>query len=707
MWKTASLVSLAALSSSIVLAEDPPVAQNPPAKAEVVVTATRETREINSVPNAVIRLDVGQDVTGKGVRTTPELLDGAPSVFVQKTAYGQGSPYVRGFTGFRNLLMIDGVRLNNSVFRDGPNQYWSTVDPFSLDRAELVMGPASVLYGSDAIGGSLNVMPIAPPAFNPEKPWSGRFLYRGASAEDSHVGRLSFGDSLSENLGFVGGISVKTFGDLRGGRDVGVQKHTGYDEQDWDFRGDYTINDDSTLSFCHQSVRQDDVWRTHKTRYGIDWKNLEIGDDKVHSYDQGRDLSSVKLRKENMRGLLDGTEITLSHQLQSEDLLRVRKNDSIDRQGFDVSTLGNTFQFTSDSDWGRWVYGTEYYRDQIESYSRKYKPDGTLGKTEIQGPVADDSTYDSIGVFAQDTLSLMNEAFELIPGARYTRSQADAQKVKDPITGKRTSLDDEWSSVCGSLRVLRPLTPDRRQVAFAGIAQGFRAPNLSDLTRLDIARSNEIETPAPDLDPENYIAYELGLKLGFDKLTSHVTAYHTDIDGMIVRAPTGRQLDGAGEVTKLNAGDGYVQGIEMLERYAFDDSWSVWIQGALTDGEVDGYPGSTTKREREYLSRLMPPTAQTGLRWQSRNAARWCELSADMADKADKLSASDKRDTQRVPPGGTPGYAILNARAGARLLRHLTLNLSLENIMDTDYRVHGSGVNEPGRNLILTAISDF
>jgi len=85
-----------------------------------------------------------------------------PGVMVQKTGHGQGSPYIRGFTGFRTLLMIDGIRLNNAVFRDGPNQYWNTVDPFSIERLEVVKGPSSVLYGSDAIGGTVNVITRGP-----------------------------------------------------------------------------------------------------------------------------------------------------------------------------------------------------------------------------------------------------------------------------------------------------------------------------------------------------------------------------------------------------------------------------------------------------------------------------------------------------------------------------------------------------------------
>jgi len=187
------------------------------------------------------------------------MLDGIPSVMVQKTAYGQGSPFLRGFTGFRTLCLIDGIRLNHSVFRDGPNQYWNTVDPLSVRDYELVMGPGSVLYGSDAIGGVLNALTIEPPTWNGAPNWESRLYYRGATAERSNVGRVQVGSRASRQLGFVGGVSLKDFGDLRGGRDVGVQEHTGYDEQDYDAKIRYNVNEDSQFTLGHQTVNQNDA----------------------------------------------------------------------------------------------------------------------------------------------------------------------------------------------------------------------------------------------------------------------------------------------------------------------------------------------------------------------------------------------------------------------------------------------------------------
>lgn len=683
-----------------------PANTNQPGEA-ILVTASRIPRDVNSEPRSAYHLDATKQTTHEAVRTTPDMLAELPSVQVQRTSQGQSSPFLRGFTGFRTLFLIDGIRLNNSVFRDGPNQYWGTVDPFSTEGYDVAMGPSSVLYGSDAIGGAVIARPNSTPIDDPNPEWERLLFYRGATAERSSIGRAQVSGPLGSKAAFTGGITAKKFGDLRGGRDVGKQSHTGYDEQDYDARVDYNLTDDSRLTFGHQTVNQNDAWRTHKTLYGIDWEGLSRGDDLIHSYDQHRDLTYLKNRIEHLDGPVDAMEWSLSRQVQTEDLWRVKKDAKSEAQGFDVTTWGATLQLESKDPVNEWVYGGDYYHDDVDSYLRKYKANGKLDKTEIQGPVADNATYETAGAFVEDTVHLMDGALDLVPGLRYTASRADANRVKDPLTGKATSLEGSWDALVGSFRILYPLTADRRHVIFTGVSQGFRAPNLSDLTRFDTARSNEIETPVDDLDPERFVSYEAGVKSRFARLTSQATYYYTTIDDMIVRAPTGRTIDGLMEVTKKNSGAGYIQGVEWSESLALTPEWSTWVAASWMEGEVDAYPKSTTVIERDTISRLMPPTAQAGLRWERPDGKYWAEVSAKAAEKADKLSADDKRDTQRIPPGGTPGYVVGTVRTGSKVTKNLDLAVALENVLDEDYRIHGSGINEPGRNLVLTAAYRF
>ena len=669
---------------------------------EVVVTAMRAETPIAEVPGAIHVVD-RDSMQASAPRTTPDALRGLPSVMVQKTGYGQGSPYLRGFTGFRTLMMVDGIRLNNSTFRDGPNQYWNTVDPWSVARYEAVMGPASVLYGSDAVGGAVNALTLAPPEWAGEPTYERTLAARVATADESLQTRAGVRARVTERLGLAAGFTWKKFNDVRGGEDVGRQRHTGYDEQDFDLRADYAVNENTTLTLAHQQVEQDDAWRTHSTFYGIDWEGLKAGDDQMRAYDQDRALTYARLAAADLDGIVSACNLTLSRQAQEEDLHRLRGDGRRDETGFDVVTWGAALELQSESDFGHWTYGADYYRDEVDSYGRHYKADGKLNKTDPQGPVADDAAYDLVGAYLQDTVPLFGGALELTPGVRYTYAQLDADRVLDPVSGETTARADDWDTVVGSLRALAPLGAARRHAVYAGVSQGFRAPNLSDLTRLDAARSTEIETPVDDLDPERFVSAEAGARYDDGRRSAEIAGYYTWIKDLIVRTPTGEVVDELQEVTKKNAGEGYVAGVELTLGWQVTEDWHVRLMGSWMDGEADAYPTSDPVAARDYVSRLMPLTGQAAVRWQPAGEAYWLEAVVDAAEKADRLSADDERDTQRIPPGGTPGYAVLTLRGGTTVLEGLDLTLALENVADEDYRIHGSGVNEPGRNLVLQA----
>lgn len=666
---------------------------------EIVVTPMRASTEAASVP-ASTYVVTSDDLATSAPRSTPEALEGIPSVMNQKTAYGQGSPYLRGFTGFRTLAMVDGIRLNNSVFREGPNQYWATIDPYSINRYEVVLGPASVLYGSDAIGGAVNALTPDVPAWEGRPAWERVLRYRGASADQSHQARIESGARLSETFGLRAGYSWKTFDDLRGGKEVGKQPETGYDETDWDARADYFWSSGARLTLGHQQVRQEDAWRTHRTIYGIEWEGTVKGDDQRHVFDQDRTLTYLRLAHADRGGAVDAYSLTLSRHKQGEDLDRVRANGRQDLQGFDVETWGVALTLESDSAIGRWVYGADYYRDLVDSYSIRIDPD-TAPKKGKQGPVADDAAYDLVGVFVQNTFDA--GGVEVTPGLRYTYAGLDAENVDKRPDG----ISDHWDAVVGSLRALLPLDAEKTHTVFAGISQGFRAPNLSDLTRLDSARSNEIETPVDDLKPERFVTADIGWRRATETWRAEVAYFHTWIEDLIVRTPTGETVDELLEVTKKNASEGWVHGVEVSGLVKLGDDWRIRAVATWMEGEADGYPTSDPVIAREPLSRVMPLTGRLALRWQPGGGRYWAEAEVEAAEKADRLSSGDKRDTQRIPPGGTPGYVVGTLRGGVQATDTLAITLALENVSDEDYRIHGSGLNEPGRQLVVSARCTF
>ncbi|NQT21793.1 MAG: TonB-dependent receptor, partial [Planctomycetes bacterium] len=415
--------------------------------------------------------------------------------------------------------------------------------------------------------------------------------------------------------------------------------------------------------------------------------------------DQARDLVYVQYHGENLGKFPGKATLSLSYQLQQESQWRVKSSGKADAQGVDVGTLGFWAQFETLHPLGRLSYGVEYYHDNVNSYKRKYKADGSPDGTEIQGPVADDATYDLMGAFVQNEVPLSDKLSATV-GARYTHAQVDAARMEDPTTGNPTSLSDSWDNIVGSLRFQYYLRENWN--IFTGVSQGFRAPNLSDLTRLDTARTNEIETPSPGLEPEEFVSYEIGTKANFSRLKGQIAYFYTDIRDMIMRYPTGVVIDGDNEVQKANAGDGFVHGIEVQSEYDLGREWSLFGGLCWQEGEVDTYPTAALVKEREPMSRMAPLSGLIGVRWQSASRRYWAEGLVRMADEQDRLSSRDVSDTQRIPPGGTPGYAVYGVRGGIRAAEGVSISLAVENITNEDYRIHGSGQNEPGTNFIAS-----
>jgi hemoglobin/transferrin/lactoferrin receptor protein len=157
---------------------------------------------------------------------------------------------------------------------------------------------------------------------------------------------------------------------------------------------------------------------------------------------------------------------------------------------------------------------------------------------------------------------------------------------------------------------------------------------------------------------------------------------------------------GTPEVRKDNVGDGYVWGFEVEGAWRFHPAFTAFGNLSWMDGEVDQFDETQTK-VREDFDRLMPLTTLLGLRWEPPCGRAWVQAEWVHAEDADRLSLQNETDTQRIPPGGTPGYDVFHLRSGYRLTRDSDVTFAIENLTDEDYRIHGSGVNEPGLQVVL------
>lgn len=631
------------------------------------------------------------------VRNLTESLSQVPGVAIQKTANGHGSPFIRGFTGYRTLALIDGVRYNNSVYRDGPNEYFSLIDFGTIDRIELLHGPSSVVYGSDAIGGTLNLHTKK----TSYDEFDGNYLtgdstFRASSAENSIQGRLNIELGYGGEWGLKLGVSAKHFGDVDAA-DIGIQENTGYDEYAFDLRYDRRINDLWELSLVHQTLEQDDVWRTHSTIFGESFAGTTVGTDLRRLKDQHRTLTYAKLKGEELDyKFADDLELTFSYQSWNEDGERVRSTGIQEIEYFESGMAGIDLQLTKYLNNVDLVYGFDAYLDNVDSGRTDFNSDGTVNEEYVQGPIGDDSSYLQTGAYVQADWKV-NDRVNIVGGSRFSYVRASVGSFEDPATGLARSFEDNWATLVNSARIKVALDGSQEINAWGGVSQSFRAPNIADLSRFGGSRSDEFEVAATDLDPEKFLTFETGLKIDKADYQLGATYYFTFIDDFITSTPTGRIVDGLTEVSKLNSSEGYVHGIEINGRYHLSDEWSVWANAAWVEGEIDVFStvGSTVAVS-EPISRIAPLTLNAGVEWKRSDAKYWAGVDIQCADKADKLSSGDIADTQRIPSGGTPGYTVVNVYGGYRYSDSLSFNLVLDNLFDEAYRVHGSGTNESG-----------
>lgn len=667
----------------------------------VIVTTTREAVPLQQTAQTVRTLDASQ-LQERQVRSLTEALRETPGVNVQKTSNAQGSPFIRGFTGFRNLALIDGIRFNNSTFREGPNQYWNTIDSWAIERIELVPGQGSVLYGSDAIGGTLNLL-TKDSGFRHEDAgffFHGLTAYRASTAERSHAGRQEINVGEGGRWGLHLGASLKSFGDVRAAG-LGIQPNTGYDEWAYDARLDLALDENWTVTAVHQQLRQNDAWRTHQTTSGVSWQGTTVGTDLQRSYDQERTLSYLRLAGLDLDSFAEAATLTVSLQTANEYEFRERATRR-DFSQVEINTLGLDLQLVSETPLGRLAYGIDYYHDWVSSGSQRFNKNGTRSRG-IQGPVGDDASYDLLGLYLQDQFDLTSRLHAQL-GGRFTHAAARVGRFADPSTAAAVdSYSDNWQNFSASLRLLYDLDEEARWKLFGGVSQGFRAPNLSDLSRLDIARSGELETPSTGLEPEQFVNFELGLRTETEVFRGGLSYFYTVINDMIVRKPAG-----AGIVNKDNSGNGFMQGIELDGSWRVTPSWTLFGHLTWTEGRVDQYPRVNSRfQQAQPISRVVPLMGRAGIRWERTDKRLWSELLCLAHSRYERLNSGDRRDTQRIPANGNPGFAHLTLRGGWRVTDQLELTAALENLLDQEYRYAGSGNNEPGFGAVLGATLRF
>jgi hemoglobin/transferrin/lactoferrin receptor protein len=647
----------------------------PPSLAEVVVTANRFNSIGIETPEAIRSLET-ISVQKFQLRTAPEALQLTPGVFIQKTNHGGGSPFIRGLTGNQTLILIDGIRLSNSTMRYGPNQYFNTIDIFSIGKIEVLRGSGSVQYGSDALGGTIQAFTSAPD-FSDENKFGSTLLTRIGTRgmEQSFRGGVSY---TNKNAAINGGLTWRNFGDLVGGDTTGIQSPSGYDELDQDFKARFRISPKTEITAVFQNVSQRNIPIYHK---------VVLEDYAINRTDpQKRQLAYLRLNQVIGKGIFESASLTASWQKTGEGRdMRKNGSDLLRTESDRVRTLGFSAEgLLSSGDFWTGNIGLEVYNDHVKS-SRTDKDLLSGLETEKRGLYPDGSLMTSLAAFTVQAIDL--EKWNFTAGARFNTYVI---KVDDEESGT-TKLNP--SAIVANLAVMRKL--NQHSNLFASVNTGFRSPNIDDLGTLGIV-DFRYETPNFNLKPESSIQYQAGYKYQDTKLRGEIFLYKIDMYNLIVRKRIEDQvIEGYPVYQKENSERAYIQGVETAWDYSI--SRSVSINSSLT------WTYGQNISKDEPLRRIPPLFGHLSVDYRFRDL--WVNLEWLSTGKQERLAQGDKEDN-RIPDGGTPGWNLLNLNTGYGW-KFFKADVSLKNIFNKDYRYHGSGINGLGRSLFITLAVNF
>ena len=642
---------------------------------EIVHSARRMVENWSEIPEMISFMDEKERVA-RTARTAPELMMGVPGVWVQKTHHGGGSAILRGLGGNQNLLLIDGIRINNSTYGNAPNHSLNTIDPFTIGQIEVLRGGGSVAYGSDAIGGVIQIrspeLAFARDQMVSDISFHGKYM--SADMERSLRGNWEL---QTNRLAVRMGISYKDFGDLLAGGDLGYQIPSGYEELDGDFKAMALLGQRQRLTLVWQRVDQRKVgFFDHLIQPGFQvWQIDPLQ----------RQLAYLRWERTGTEKWMKQIRITLFSQSTYEQRLKKKQqSDTVQHEQDDIFTLGVSLeQKMQPTDRWEILSGLEIYRDQIgSSASSLTLPDSI--RTTRRGFLADGATATNASVFSLHSLEM--STLRIHAGLRYNLIQLD---VYDSIFGP---LNLAPQALVGHLAT--SLYINKWQSLSASVQTGFRAPNINDMSRLG-SFDGGVEVPSPKLASERSLLAEIGYKVHTSDVSASLSLYQIRLFDLIDLLPATYEgspiYEGEEVYRKDNSKAALIRGAEMEGEYEWSSQWMLYSSLAYTFGRtLEDIPAP--------LRRIPPLFGLTGVRWALENGFGG-RIEYRYAGKQDRLSEGDIKD-HRIADGGTAAWQVLDAYLSYEW-KMINGRIGLQNLFNEAYRMHGSGVDGYGRSVWL------
>ena len=700
--------------------------------SEIVISASKWSQQRKDVVQRVASVN-RSDIALDNPQTSADLLESSGQVFVQKSQLGGGSPMIRGFSTNRLLITVDGVRMNNAIFRGGNVQNVISIDPLVINGTEVVLGAGSVIYGSDAIGGVMNFYSQkAIPSYYQQLETNGNALVRYSTANEEKTGH--FDVNLGTNKwGFRTSVSYTFFDDLRmgnhgygeylrpsyveriDGKDVivpnsnpKIQVPTGYEQINlmqkvrlaannrWDFSAGLLYSSTTTYPRYDRLIRPNgDEPRSAEWKYGPQrWL-----------------MGNIAIEQKQPMGAYNKMRIVTAYQNFQEsrfdrdfrDSIRNITEENVDAISFNID-FEKTFTKKSTL-----YYGAEYVYNLVGSDGSQENIDTSI-ISDAPSRYPDGSTWQSLAAYASYQYK-PNERVSLQTGLRFNNVWLDAD-----FTENNKFFDFPFDSATvdkGALTGTAGVTwsPNASLQWRFNFATAFRAPNIDDIGKVFDSEPGSVVVPNPDLEPEYSYGGEMGLRLNFnDRVILDMATYFTYLDKAMVRRDftiNGQsEIIYKGELSNVqaiqNAARARVHGFEVGAKFVLAQMLSLTSQLSYMGGKEEQDDGSDAP-----LRHAAPMFGNVHLLWEH---PRWLvDFFAIYNEQLrfDELAPSEvAKDYLYVPDANgnpfSPSWYTINLRGQYRFRNKLTLTIALENITDQRYRPYSSGISGPGRNFIVS-----
>ncbi|MCB0282256.1 MAG: TonB-dependent receptor [Calditrichaeota bacterium] len=700
----------------------------------VVVSATRWNQVSDNIPAKILTI-APIDIQLQNPQTAADLLNISGNVYIQKSQQGGGSPMIRGFATNRLLYTVDGVRMNTAIFRGGNIQNVISLDPFCMENTEILFGPGSVIYGSDAIGGVMSFQTLTPQfSLADNLLVKGRGLTRYSSANQEQTAHFDIRVG-SRSWAMVTSISNNNFGDLRMGSDgppeylrpfyvqrqdstdviihnddPQVQKPSAYSQINlmqkvrykpsdiWDLQYGFHYSETSAYARYDRHIR----YRNGLPRYG-EWSygpqkwmmnNLSaVYSGKSHFFDQ----AAVRLAMQNFE------ESRISRDINKN--AREIRTEEVDAWS---ANLDFTKSVNSDN---TLYYGVETVWNKITSTGTN---ENIANDLKSPGPSRyPQSDWASYAVYITDE-HIFSDRLTMQSGLRYNQFTLSAEFDTTFYPFPYSDAEINNGALTGSLGFV--YRPAKEWIISSNLATAFRSPNVDDMGKVFDSEPGSVVVPNPELESEYAYNADFGIAhIWGDLIKVDLTAYYTILENALVRRDF--KLDGLDSIVY----DGTLSQVQAIQNAARTTVYGVQagVEIKLTQGLTFSTDLNYQKGEEELddgsksPSRHAPP-------WFGVSRLNWIVNRLDMQLYAQYSGKKDYKDMPEEEKGKTeiyatdsngnpysPGWYTLNFKAVYPFAENLSLSAGIENITDQRYRPYSSGIAAAGRNFILSLSTNF